>query len=73
MPRPHGGDWLEDEIRSLRSQGVDVLVSLLTPDEMAALDLTDVAGTCHLLGIQFLSFPIDDRSVPVSAPAALRF
>ena len=31
MPRPRGGDWLEDEIRGLKRFGVDILVSLLTP------------------------------------------
>ena len=39
LPRPRSGDWLEDEIRSLRGQGIDVLVSLLTPDETAELGL----------------------------------
>ena len=29
MPRPRGGDWLEDEIRSLKVSGVDAVVSLL--------------------------------------------
>ena len=39
MPRPRGGDWLEDEIRSLRLEGVDVLVSLLTETEARELEL----------------------------------
>lgn len=73
IPRPRGGDWLEEEIRSLKGQGVDVLVSLLTPDEMAELALVKEAAACESLGIQFLSFPINDRSVPASTPEALEF
>jgi protein-tyrosine phosphatase len=73
MPRPRGGDWLEDEIRSLWGQGVDVLVSLLTPDEMAELALVNDAAASELLGIQFLSFAIDDRSVPANTTEALEF
>jgi protein-tyrosine phosphatase len=73
MPRPRGGDWLEDEIRSLRDQEVDVLVSLLTPDEVEVLDLAGEEAACWTSGIQFLSFPIPDRSVPGSKSAALEF
>jgi protein-tyrosine phosphatase len=73
MPRPRGGDWLEDEINSLGTQGVDVLVSLLTPVEVEELGLADEAAACRRLGIQFHSFPISDRSVPDSTPAALEF
>src|SRR4051812_29591248 len=71
MPRPRGGDWLEDEVRSLRASGVDVLVSLLTREEVEELDLADEAGCCAACGIEFLSFPITDRGVPASASGAL--
>src|SRR5262245_12146072 len=71
LPRPRGGDWLEDEVRSLRASGVDVLVSLLTREEIRDLDLADEAGCCAACGIEFVSFPFADRGVPVSAPAAL--
>src|SRR5437016_6316142 len=46
LPRPRGGDWLEDEVRSLRACGVDVLVSLLTRDEAMELDLAGEPGSC---------------------------
>lgn len=64
LPRPRGGDWLDDEIASLAAQGVDVLVSLLTQDEAADLELVDEAASCKANGIEYISFPIDDRSVP---------
>ena len=56
MPRPRGGDWLEDEIQSLQQQKVDVLVSLLTPEEIAELYLEEEEALCHAAGLQFLSF-----------------
>jgi len=71
MPRPRGGDWLEDEIRSLRQSGVAVLVNLLTPEEMAELDVEQEAAYCAAGGIAFLSFPISDRGVPESGRETL--
>lgn len=69
MPRPRGGDWLEDEIQSWRRAGVDVVVSLLTGDEQTELNLRDEASLCRANRIEFVSFPIVDRSVPSSAEA----
>jgi len=66
MPRPRGNDWLEDEVLAWRRAGVDVAVSLLTPDEVAQLELLHEGELCHASEIQFLSFPIVDREVPES-------
>jgi protein-tyrosine phosphatase len=71
--RPRGGDWLEDEVRSWRQSGIDVVVSLLTNDEIASLDLKQEAKFCQAHGLQFLVFPIVDRGVPSSRRAALEF
>jgi len=65
--RPRGGDWLEDEIDGWRKQGVDVVVSLLTPSETAELNLKNEGGISKARGIRFLSFPIEDRGVPPSS------
>jgi len=69
MPRPRGGDWLEDEIQSWRRSGVDVVVSLLTGEEQTELNLRDEEVLCRANGIEFVSFPIADRSVPSSSEA----
>jgi len=69
MPRPRGGDWLEDEIRSWRRSGVDVVVSLLTREEKSELNLGDEESLCRANSIEFASFPIVDRRVPSSAEA----
>lgn len=70
--RPRGGDWLEDEVKSWRAAGFDVIVSLLTPQEVEEMDLKQEGQYCRQNHISFLSFPIVDRGVPESRPAALR-
>lgn len=70
MPRPRGGDWLEGEIQSLAEAGVHVLVSLLTADEAAELELQDEELLCGARGLRFVSFPIPDRGVPCSIAEA---
>lgn len=64
MPRPRGGDYLDDEIASLCQQGVEVLVSLLTAEEAEELDLTREAQACRDCSLRFVSFPIPDREMP---------
>lgn len=66
MPRPRGGDWLEDEISTLREAGVDALVSLLTPAEVSELDLAREEGWCVAHGLLYRSLPIPDFGVPPS-------
>jgi protein-tyrosine phosphatase len=73
MPRPRGGDWLEDEVISLRQSKVDAVVSLLKPAEVSELELTREEEFCQKHGIAFHSFPIPDRQVPGSLPATRRF
>ena len=73
MPRPNGGKQLEGEIRLLKREGADVLVSLLTPEEEEELALEHERAACSGYGIKFRSFPIPDRRVPDSAEAFLKF
>src|SRR5690242_13278036 len=71
MPRPRGGDWLEDEVSSWRQAGIDVIVSALTKEESEELDLTREMELSQKSGIDFLAFPVTDRGVPASAKATL--
>jgi protein-tyrosine phosphatase len=64
--RPRGGDWLDDEMAGWRKVGIDLIVSLLTPDEVAELDLEGEAKACLANGIDFRALPIVDRDVPGS-------
>ncbi len=65
LPRPRGGDWLADEVRGWRAMGLGVVVSLLTEEEVASLDLSDERKTSEESGIRFISFPIADRATPL--------
>jgi protein-tyrosine phosphatase len=73
MPRPRGGDWLEDEIHSLKASGVHVVASLLEGAEVAELGLTSEQSFCEACGISYLSFPVPDFGVPRSRQEALGF
>lgn len=68
MAHPRGGPWLADEMAKLAGAGVDVFVSALTWDEDRRLGLTEVASAAAAAGIEFLSFPIADRGVPLTTP-----
>jgi len=66
VPRPRGGDWLEDEIHSWHEAGFNIIVSLLTPPEIEELDLGLEEESSQAQDIEFISFPIPDRDVPAS-------
>jgi len=63
LPRPRGGDWLEEEIWSLREAGVDILISMLQRDEEAMLGLEREGELARAQGMEFISHPIPDRDV----------
>jgi protein-tyrosine phosphatase len=69
LPRPRGGDWLEDEVRAWRQEGINLVVSLLEKEEIAELDIAGEPAICKAQGIEYVSFPIADRGVPSSAAA----
>jgi len=69
MPRPRAGDWLPDEVESWRHAGMDCIVSLLEPGEVAELALEREKELCEEAGLEFAQFPITDRGVPQSTQA----
>lgn len=70
IPRPRGGDWLEDEVSDWRKVGIDVVVSFLTTDEVDELGLEEEEQVCQAHDLRFVSFPIPDQEVPPSKQAA---
>jgi protein-tyrosine phosphatase len=70
VPRPRGGEWLEDDVRVWKDDGFDLVVSLLTSDELRDLDLTREAELSRAQGLQFCEFPIPDLGVPHSLAEA---
>ena len=73
VPRPGGGEWLREDIRQLKSEGIEVLVSLLTPEETRELELEDERAVCAAMGISFVNFPLPDGQVPPSRRCFLTF
>lgn len=57
---------LEADLRALREQGVDVLVSLMEPDEMAAMGIGSLPRRTGENGMEWIGFPIEDMGVPAS-------
>jgi protein tyrosine/serine phosphatase len=62
--RPRGNEWLEDEVEGWKASGIHTVVSLLTSDEQQDLGLEDEKRLSRLNGIDFIPFPVADRSVP---------
>ncbi|MGC2108068.1 MAG: dual specificity protein phosphatase family protein [Candidatus Korobacteraceae bacterium] len=70
--RPRGGDWLADNLRDWRQEGVAAVVSLLTSDEEREFKLEAEGREATVQGMKFLSVPVRDRQVPESE-AELQF
>jgi hypothetical protein len=68
-PRPRGGQWLASEIAEWRAAGVDSVISLIESVEERDLLLEEESIFCRAYGIEYVSFPIKDRSVPASPDA----
>lgn len=66
MPRPRGGEWLRSEVDGYARAGLNVIVSLLERAEEHELGLLDEGPLCRDHGLDFISLPIADRSVPAS-------
>jgi protein-tyrosine phosphatase len=72
VARPRGGDWLCDELSALSREGIDVLVSMLTDEEINELGLHRESEECEAAAIKFVNVPIIDRSVPLDRHDFLR-
>jgi protein-tyrosine phosphatase len=63
MPAPRSLERLEETILRWKEDGIDCVVSLLERSEMPGL-LEAEAALCEEFGIEFLSFPVRDKTVP---------
>lgn len=73
VPRPRGGEWLDDEVRALQDEGFEVVASMLTSVESEELGLTHEADLSRARGLQFYNFPIPDLGIPDSSRVAQEF
>lgn len=64
VPRPRGGEWLEDEVAAWSDAGIDVIISMLETEEVESFNLEREAEFCAENGIEFISIPVKDRSIP---------
>jgi protein-tyrosine phosphatase len=64
VPRPRGGDWLDDEMLEMRAAGIDIVVSMLEDFEAKELGLEYEEAAAANAGIALFRFPIPDRNVP---------
>ena len=62
--RPRGGDWLPDELENWKQSGIQSVLSLLTSTEEQELGLSNEAKDARRIGLEFRSYPIEDRGVP---------
>jgi hypothetical protein len=65
MPAPRMAERIEDIVLGWREEGIDCVVSLLEPSEIPALNQAE-SELCREVGLEFLSFPVRDKSVPAS-------
>lgn len=63
---PYGGSILKDELSEIARSGVQTLISLLEPDEADWLGLAEEGGLAGQLGMNFISYPIQDVHVPAN-------
>jgi hypothetical protein len=64
--RPRGDELLKEDLLGFKQGGVDILVSLLDPNEAIWLGLKDEGPLAEDSGMQFLSYPILDVHVPAN-------
>ena len=70
IERPRGGLRLDDDMRRLRSEGVDVLVSMLPREEAEEMGLEDEASAARNAGVEYHAFPVEDMGTPRSMSEA---
>jgi protein-tyrosine phosphatase len=57
---------LDEEVRAWREQGIQVIVSALTKEEIGELQLGAESDLCETNAIEYIPFPIADRGIPSS-------
>jgi protein-tyrosine phosphatase len=61
---PRGGRHLAGQLRHVQRAGVNTLVSLLSEEQVAMLELGKEGEVANSLGMQFLHHPIPDHELP---------
>jgi protein-tyrosine phosphatase len=73
MARPGKSDSPENDLREASQEGVDIVISLLSPEDVAKYKLEGEPEIAEQCGLDFKSFPIQDRQTPPANAATLAF
>lgn len=69
VPRPTGGNSLQEEMIAMRAAGIDVVVSMLESAEARELGLEQEEMAARNAGIRFVNFPVPDHGTPTDTEA----
>ncbi|TQV87071.1 protein-tyrosine phosphatase family protein [Aliikangiella coralliicola] len=64
MAKPVPGEYIDEEFTGFARLGINKIVCLLEDWEQKELGLASEEKLCHKNGIEYLSFPIQDRGLP---------
>lgn len=70
VSRPRGGALLSTDLAALRLGGVDILTSMLAPEEAEVLGLAEEGMMAAAAGLGFMHMPITDFGIPGDFSAA---
>lgn len=73
MAKPVSDEWIEDEFSKIAQWGIDRVVSLLEHQEAIEVGLDQERQLTQKYGMEFISYPIPDRGLPVSVSEYLNF
>jgi protein-tyrosine phosphatase len=73
MAKPVTGEWIEYEFLGIANEGINQIVSLLELHEAYTVGLEDEKQLTEKNGMEFVSFPIQDRGLPKSVSEFSRF
>lgn len=73
MAKPVAGEWIEDEFAGIHSEGICQIISLLETHEEYELGLQNEKELTNNNGMEYVSYPIKDRGLPVSVGEYLNF
>ena len=62
--RPRDEEWLENDLKLIQMAGIQTIISTVEAWEARALGLANEGPTIERLGMRFISYPMQDRSVP---------
>jgi protein-tyrosine phosphatase len=62
--RPRGNDWLENDLKRIRMAGIQTIVSTVEHWEARALGLAEEQDLAERQGMNFISYPLEDRWIP---------